>query len=111
MSALTGCVTGATNTGLVNPLVRADAYTKLTEVMSDILGGAFHVIRSDAKAALMTVFYGSKAKPKEIFGADTPELNAFYEAGQSIAPGAWELLQDLLRELAALRLGASLEAA
>lgn len=96
MSALTGCVVGATNTGLVDPNVRADAYTKLTEVMDTILGGGFHVIRSDAKDALMTVFYGSKAKPKEIFGADTPELNAFYEAGQSIAPGAWELLQDLL---------------
>lgn len=41
-------------------------------------------------------FYGSKAKPKEIFGEDTPELNAFYQAAQQVAPGAWELLQDLL---------------
>jgi hypothetical protein len=42
-------------------------------------------------------FYGSKAKPKEIFGIDTPELAAFYEAAHTVAPGAWELLQDLLK--------------
>lgn len=44
----------------------------------------------------MTVFYGSKEQPKLIFGADTPELNAFYEAAVKLAPGAWGLLQDLL---------------
>jgi hypothetical protein len=44
----------------------------------------------------MTSFYGSKAKPKEIFGEDTPELEAFYKAAYTVAPGAWELLQDLL---------------
>lgn len=41
-------------------------------------------------------FYGSKATPKAIFGEDTPEINAFYQAAQTVAPGAWELLQDLL---------------
>lgn len=44
----------------------------------------------------MTVFYGSKEQPKIIFGEDTPELNAFYEAAVKLAPGAWGLLQDLL---------------
>ena len=34
--------------------------------------------------------------PIELFGENTPELNAFYEAAQQTAPGAWELLQDLL---------------
>jgi hypothetical protein len=96
MSALTGCITGATHTGLVDPTVRADAYTKTTEFMNDELGGGLVVSRGDAKDALMTSFYGSKAKPKEIFGADTPELNAFYTAMNKVAPGAWELLQDLL---------------
>lgn len=37
-------------------------------------------------------FYGSKAKPKEIFGEETKELAAFYSAAQQLAPGAWELL-------------------
>ena len=96
MSALTGCITGATNTGLVDPTYRADAYGQLTNTMQQILGNAFHVSRGDAKQALMTSFYGSKQEPINIFGADTPELNAFYQAAATIAPGAWELLQDLL---------------
>ena len=96
MSVLTGCFAGAEATGLVNPNVRADAYSACTEAMNTILGGGLVVARSDAKQALMTSFYGSKAEPKNLFGEDTPELDAFYQAAQSIAPGAWELLQDLL---------------
>lgn len=97
MSALTGCVAGATATGLVDPNKRADAYTETTQVMNQILGGAgVSVSRKDAKAALMTTMYGSKATPKSIFGEGTRELEAFYEAIQVVAPGAWELLQDLL---------------
>lgn len=96
MSALTGCIAGATSTGMVNPDVRADAYSYTTQAMNQILGGAFTVPRKDAKAALMTTMYGSKKVPKDLFGEDTPELNAFYQAAQQVAPGAWELLQDLL---------------
>lgn len=96
MSALTGCIAGATATGLVDPNVRADAYTSVTKLMQNALGTGFTVSRKNAKDALMTSFYGSKAKPKEIFGEDTPELNAFYAAAYQVAPGAWELLQDLL---------------
>ena len=96
MSALTGCVVGATATGLVNPNVRADAYSLTTEAMNTILGGNLAVARNDAKKAFMTTMYGSKATPKSIFGEDTLELDAFYQAIQRVAPGAWELLQDLL---------------
>jgi hypothetical protein len=96
MSVLTGCISGARATGLVDPNRRADAYTECTAAMNVVLQGQINVSRKDAKAALMTSFYGSKAKPKEIFGDDTPELKAFYEAAQTIAPGPWELLQDLL---------------
>lgn len=96
MSVLTGCTAGASATGLVDPGVRADAYTALTGVMQAILGGSFTVARPDAKQALMTSMYGSKKTPKDIFGEDTPELNAFYKAAATVAPGAWELLQDLL---------------
>jgi len=96
MSVLTGCHAGAKATGLVDPNVRADAYSACTEAMNEILGGNLVVPRSDAKQALMTSFYGSKAQPKSLFGDDTPELAAFYEAAKTIAPGAWELLQDLL---------------
>jgi hypothetical protein len=95
MSVLTGCLKGATATGLVLD-ERADAYTLTTQVMSGILGNSVSVSRADAKQSLMTAFYGSKAMPKQIFGEDTPELDAFYQAANEVAPGAWQLLQDLL---------------
>jgi len=100
MSALTGCVAGATSTGMVDPNVRADAYSLATQVMNADLASqglaAVQIDRADAKQAIMTSFYGSKAEPKAIFGDDTPELEAFYQAAMTIAPGPWELLQDLL---------------
>lgn len=97
MSALTGCVAGAESTGMIDPDVRADAYSKVTHTMQGILGDKVDVSRADAKRATMTSFYGSKKTPKEIFGDKTPELAAFYEAMTVVAPGAWELLQDLLK--------------
>lgn len=97
MSALTGCIAGSESTGMVNPNERADAYSKMTSVMAGILGGDVKVSRADAKQATMTSFYGSKKTPKNIYGEDTPELAAFYQAGHVVAPGAWELLQDLLK--------------
>lgn len=99
MSALTGCIAGATAVGLVDPDVRADAYTLCTKVMNEILaaqGLSVTVTRKQAKAALMTAFYGSTREPKKLFGEDTPELSAFYQAAATIAPGGWDLLQDLL---------------
>lgn len=96
MSVLTGCVDGARATGLIDPDVRADAYTSVTDTMAKILGNAVAVSRKKAKQAFMTVMYGSKQEPLKIFGEETPELGAFYEASQQVAPGAWELLQDLL---------------
>ena len=96
MSAMTGCVAGATATGLVNPNKRADAYTIVTETMNQQENILVKVPRSDAKSAVMTSLYGSKAQPKSIFGEDTPELNAFYTAMGIVCPGAWTLLEDLL---------------
>lgn len=101
MSALTGCITGATHTGLVDPNVRADAYTISTlfmneELSNNVTVAGVTVPRNVMKQAVMTVFYGSKAEPKKIFGSDTPEINAFYVAIHTVAPGAWEMLQDLL---------------
>jgi hypothetical protein len=40
--------------------------------------------------------YGSKNEPKKLFGEETPEYFAFYKVLKTLAPGAWELLQDLL---------------
>jgi len=96
MSVLTGCMAGAKATGLVDPDRRADAYTDLNECMNGLLGGGFSVPRKHTKQALMTSCYGSKKVPKVLFGEGTQELAAFYEAVEIVAPGAWELLQDLL---------------
>lgn len=96
MSALTGCVAGATATGLVDPNRRADAYGQLQGMMQSELGNQFTVSRKDAKDAMMPMFYGSKKKPVEIFGEDTDELIAYYRQVRALAPGAWEALQTLI---------------
>jgi hypothetical protein len=96
MSVMTGCITGADATGLVDPEVRADAYTRCTAVMSRILGSAVTVVRKVVKSAAMKGLYGSKKEPKKAFGEDTPELHAFYDAMYEVAPGACQLLQILL---------------
>ena len=96
MSAVTGCIAGADATGLIDSDRRADAYSSVTNAMNGILGGGLVVSRKDAKDATITAFYGSKRTPMNIFGEGTPELAAFYEAGQQVAPGAWDLLQVLL---------------
>jgi len=96
MSAITGCHSGAQATGLIDTGYRPDAYNETTEEMGRVMGGQFLVDRKDVKAAVMTMLYGSKAKPQEIFGKETPELAGFYQAVTNIAPGAYELLQVLL---------------
>jgi len=97
MSAMTGCKAGALHTGLIDPTTRPDAYTTTTEVMNDSFtnGELVQVDRGDAKQALMTFFYGSSAKPKEIFGEGTAALHAFFEAAQKVAPGAY-MVRDAL---------------
>ena len=55
MSVITGCEAGATSTGLVDPYVRADAYTMTTDVMNTLLGGNLEISRKDAKQCLMTL--------------------------------------------------------
>lgn len=96
MSVLTGCAAGAYATGLVDPNRRADAYTDCTNAMSTILG--YHVPgeRDKVKTAAMTVLYGSKKEPIKVFGEDTPELAAFYQAMYQVAPGACDLLPILV---------------
>jgi DNA-directed RNA polymerase len=59
MSAITGCIAGATATGLVDPNVRADAYSTMTETMNELLhsqGITVDVSRQHAKEATMTSF-------------------------------------------------------
>lgn len=96
MSALTGCIEGCKATNLINTGSRRDGYTDITSAASDILGEGMVIARGDIKNAQMTHLYGSKAEPRGLFGEDTPELAAFYQANWVVFPGANELLSDLL---------------
>ena len=87
MSVLMGCETGCRNTGVIGDK-RMDVYGVHTDEMNKLLDTDIHVERKHAKKALMTCLYGSEAKPKELFGKDTPELDAFYEAAETVLPGA-----------------------
>lgn len=95
MSVLTKCYNGCLATNLIDPDVRNDAYTMVTDEASKLLEGELIISRDDAKQATMTALYGSQKTPKDIFGEDTPELDAFYGGLTHIAPGAVELLGDL----------------
>lgn len=96
MSAVTGCMQGALATGLIDPNNRADAYSHIAKVMSNLLGRTVEVTRKQVKAAAMPALYGSKKEPQKIFGKDTKELATFYEAMEIVAPGACDLLTALL---------------
>ena len=95
MGAIMGCEDTCRNTGLIDPNVRADIYTTCTSVMNGLLGTNDSYPRKDVKQALMTYFYGSNAKPKEIFG-EGEGLDAFEEASKIIAKGAVEIREALI---------------
>lgn len=95
MSVLTKCYLGCLATNLIDPDTRNDAYTMVTDRASQYLGGGLAIERGDAKDATMTALYGSQKTPRDIFGEDSPELEAFYKGLTDIAPGAVELLGDL----------------
>ena len=92
MAALTGCQVTARNTGLIGPQCN-DIYSICTKEMSLLLGAEVAVPRKLVKSAMMPFFYGSKQKPKDVFGDGTPEFYAFHEANKTVAPGACELLE------------------
>ncbi len=96
MSVLSGCEEGCKATNLINTGERRDAYTEVTKAAAIELGEAINIERADIKSAQMTHLYGSRKIPKELFGADSPELEAFYAANWVVCPGANEVLQDLL---------------
>nr|UVX89064.1 MAG: DNA-dependent RNA polymerase [Bacteriophage sp.] len=99
MSALTGCESGAYNTGMIDPRQRMDAYSNTTAEMNSILSmkgmASITVPRGDVKQAVMTSSYGSKAVPKKVFG-EGEMLDVFYDAAMTIAPGAFKLMDELL---------------
>lgn len=93
MACLTGCLTTARNVNLVNTGRREDGYTNATVAMNRII--EVIISRNDMKSPTMKKFYGSKMEPIKVFGADTPELEAFESAMSECFPGAVDYLEDV----------------
>jgi DNA-directed RNA polymerase len=89
MAALSGCYNTAQAVNLVNTGRREDVYGAVAQYMCTIPG--IKVTRKLLKKPIMTVFYGSTAQPKSIFG-EGPELIAFYEALREKLTGAYALM-------------------
>lgn len=93
MALLSGCPITAANVNLTNTGKREDIYEKVSNVMNQLPN--VNVDRGIIKKPLMTTFYGSMARPKQIFGEDTVELSAFYSTLMKELPGAFQLLGDI----------------
>jgi len=91
IAALTGCKKTAERVNLVDTGRREDAYRFTANTMNKKYGTS--VTRKEVKTPMMTTFYNSTAKPKELFGEDTPELKAYYDTLNEYFPGAMEYLQ------------------
>lgn len=88
MACLSGCIKTASACNLVNTGKREDPYTMITERLE------MDIPRSKNKYAIMTNYYNSKAKPREIYGEDTPELERFYQVLLQEFPGAEQIKAD-----------------
>jgi hypothetical protein len=95
LGILIGCHETSRNTGVIGNK-RMDMYEECTKAINTLLPADINIPRADVKQSQMTHYYGSKAKPKEIFGEDTDELAAFYQAQEMVAPGACVIMQELL---------------
>lgn len=93
LSALSGCHESAKATNLIDTGNRNCAYDIAANTMNKMLGGK--LTRNQLKKPVMTLFYGSTAEPKNIFGEDTPELEAFYKMLKSSFAGAYEAMEDI----------------
>jgi hypothetical protein len=95
LGILAGCHVTSANTGVIGSK-RMDMYGECTKAMNGLLPSDVAIPRSDAKAAVMTHYYGSVATPRRIFGEETDELMAFYMAQEMVAPGACFMMRELL---------------
>ena len=95
LSCLAGDISAARHCNVINTGHRQDAYTNVYQFMQDVT--PFDAIdRKDAKFALMTVFYGSDAVPKQVFG-EGALLDLFETIAEREMPGVWALNKAMLR--------------
>lgn len=90
LACLTGDRTAAQICNVVNTGHRQDAYTSVWKEMQSRAGEAIKITRQQAKDAVMPSFYGSKRRPKDIFG-EGALLTIFDETMATLTPGPWEL--------------------
>jgi len=93
MAALSGCKKTAEAVNLINNGQRNDAYTAVSDALIAKAGENPMFTRSYIKKPIMTHYYNSKAKPKELLGEDTMELNMFYEILMEKFTGAEAVMQ------------------
>jgi DNA-directed RNA polymerase len=89
MAAMSGCQLTAEAVNLTNTGQRKDLYTAVALYMCSI--PEIRVTRTIVKDPVMTFFYGSRAVPKQVFGAGT-KLKAFYTTLSERLPGATQLM-------------------
>lgn len=93
MAVLSGCEVAAKAVNLIDTGKREDLYSKVSAKMNTY--PAVNVTRAMVKHPIMTTGYGSKAQPKQLFGEDTPELDAFYNILYSELPGPMRLMVSM----------------
>ena len=93
MATIVGCKTTAKAVNVISTGKREDVYSNIANHMNKLK--KVNVSREDVKYPVMTIFYGSKRKPKELFGEDTEELKAFYKALDKRLPGAMDLMLEM----------------
>jgi len=89
MAALSGCHASASTVNLINTGQRESVYDWVAQYMNQAQG--MNVTEKTVKTPTMTVFYGSTAQPKKVFG-EGEALKAFYSALKEHLPGAYELM-------------------
>ncbi|NRA77088.1 MAG: hypothetical protein HRU18_02675 [Pseudoalteromonas sp.] len=94
MGALIGCETTCLNVNVLDAGRRVDGYTDVNTILRKRTGIQYK--RAETKDAAMPHYYGSVGEPQNLFGEDTPELEAFYKTLNGLYPGAEELRADLL---------------
>ena len=95
LAALTGDRSAAKLCNVIDTGNRQDAYTSIYNSMLKAIGDDAKITRNDAKDAVMTSLYGSKAVPKRVFG-EGALLDTFYFTMREVAPAAWELNEAFL---------------
>lgn len=95
MAALSGCEKSAYASNMIDPEVRVDAYTMLTEQINKAMEG-FTLTREQAKDLFMkSTAYGSRAIPESIFPNENL-LMAYYNLMHEHYPGVMAVRQEFL---------------